>query len=340
MKVVVAHRSGEVRVLEVNEPPLGPGTALVKVTQCAISPQTELAMLRQVGRYLRQGEDAIPLGYSCSGVVEAVGRDVRTVKTGVRVACYGAPYVYHAEVLSVPQNLLVELPKKVNFEEGAFTGIGAIAVHAFHQSDLRLGESAVIIGGGLIGNLVAQVCRAAGVTTIVSDPLESRLQKTRNVGVTQSVRLDEDTLVRAVAQNTNNLGADVVLVCCDTDAQVLQLAADVVRDRGKIVLVGLHGELHLPREAIYFKEVEVRIARAAGPGRYDNAFEREGIPYPQSYVRWTERENMLLFASLLAERKIQVAPLITDRIPIERAPSGYEKLQRGLESCYSVALTV
>lgn len=338
MKVVVAHRSGEVRVLELPPPPVGPRTALVHVTHCAVSPGTELTMIRQIRRYLRAGEDGVPLGYSCSGVVESVGPEVRGIKAGIRVACYGAPYVYHGEVLSVPQQLLVELPKKVNHEEGAFSGIGAIAVHALHQSDLRLGEVAVVFGGGVLGNLTAQVCRAAGVTVLLVDPLESRLQKARNVGIAHCVREGSDALTRQVDQFSGGMGADVSLVCCDAEEDVLTHAVDVLRDRGRLVIVG-GGELRLPREALYFKEVDVRMVRAAGPGRYDESYERHAITYPPGYVRWTERENLALFTNLLAERKIQISPLVTDRIPLDRAPSAYEKLVRGLESCYAIVLT-
>lgn len=339
MKVVVAHRTGEVRVLDVPNPPASPRTAVVRVTHCALSTATELAMIRQVRRYLQEGEDGIPLGYSCSGIIETVGDEVKSLKTGIRVACYGAPYVYHAEVLSVPENLAIELPKKVNFEEGSFTGIGAISVHAFHQSGVRLGETVAVFGGGLLGNLVGQVCRAAGVKVILSDPMEGRLQKARNVGIALTARSGADGLNRLVAQQTDGLGVDASLVCCDADEEVVAEAIDVLRERGRLVIVG-GGDLRLPREALYFKEADVQMVRAGGPGRYDPSFERDGHPYPASYVRWTERENMRLFAELLSERKVQLSPLITDRVPLERAPSAYDKLLRGLESCYAVTLTV
>ncbi len=339
MKVVVAHRSGEVRVLDVPQPALAPRTAVVRVTHCAVSTTTELSMIRQVRRYLQDSEDGIPLGYSCSGVVDQVGEEVKTVKPGIRVACYGAPYVYHAECLSVPENLVIELPKKVNFEEGAFTGIGAIAIHAYHQSESRLGEAVAVFGGGLMGNLVAQVCRSGGLKVILIDPLESRLQKARNVGIVHTARSGDDNLARAVAQLTDGLGVDASLICSDADEDTITRAIEVLRERGRIVIVG-GGELRFPREALYFKEADVRMARAAGPGRYDPAFERESKPYPPGYIRWTERENMKLFAELLNDRKVQISPLITDRTPLERAPSAYEKLLRGLESCFAVTLTV
>jgi threonine dehydrogenase-like Zn-dependent dehydrogenase len=339
MKVVVAHRTGEVRVLDIAQPALAARTVLVRVTHCAISTATELTMVRQVRRYLQSGEDGIPLGYSCSGVVESVGEDVSAIKAGVRVACYGAPYVYHAEFLSVPENLVVELPKKVNFEEGSFTGIGAISVHAYHQADARLGEVVAIFGGGLLGNLVGQVCRAAGAKVLMVDDQEGRLQKARNVGIPHTARLGSDALTRTVAQLSDGLGVDTAILCCDSENEIVQQAVEVLRERGRLVVAG-GGELRFPREALYFKEAEVRMARAAGPGRYDPNYERDGKAYPLSYVRWTERENMKLFTELLNERRVQVSPLITDRVPLERAASAYEKLLRGLESCYAVTLTV
>jgi len=296
-------------------------------------------MIRQVRRYLQESEDGIPLGYSCSGIVDGVGDEVKGLKTGLRVACYGAPYVYHAEMLSVPENLVIELPKKVNFEEGAFTGIGAIAIHAFHQSGVGLGEVVAVFGAGLLGNMVGQVCRAAGVKVVMVDSQEGRLQKARNVGIAHTAKPGVDGLTRLVAQQTEGLGVDASFICCDAEDSVVSEAVDVLRERGRMIVVG-GGDLRLPREALYFKEAEVRMARAGGPGRYDPAFERDGHPYPPSYVRWTERENMKLFAELLSERKAQLAPLVTDRVPLERAASAYDKLLRGLESCYAVTLTV
>jgi len=338
MKVVVAHRSGEVRVLDISPPPIGPRTVLVRVTHCAVSPATELSMIRQVRRYLQPGEDGIPLGYSCSGTIEKVGEAVRNLREGFRVACYGAPYVYHAEMLSVPRNLAVELPKKVNHEEGAFTGIGAIAMHAFRQAEVGLGESVVVFGAGLIGNLACQIARAAGATPILVDALESRLQKAKVVGVQHTTRSGGEGLARLVAQVTDGLGADAAILCSEADDEMLAQAVDVLRDRGRLVAIG-GGDLRLPVESLYFKEISLRMARAAGPGRYDAAYEREGADYPAGHIRWPLRANMAFFANLVADRKVQISPLITDRIPLERAPSAYEKLHRGLESCYAITLT-
>lgn len=339
MKVAIAHRSGEVHILDVDPPQLGPRTALVHVTHCAVSPATELMMIRQVQRYLQPNEDGIPLGYSCAGMIESVGPETQGLKPGLKVACYGAPFVYHAETLSVPQNLVVELPKRVNHEEGAFTGIGAIAVHAYRLSGLGLGETAVVLGAGLTGNLVAQVCRAGGAAVLIADALESRLQKARNAGIPHALRLGSDILPKSVAHLSGGIGADAVIVCDSSDEETLALGADLLRDRGRLVIVGGGGDLRLPEDILYLKEADVRVARAAGPGRYDPLFERDGVEYPTGYVRWNVRRNMALFAALLSERRVQIAPLITDRIPLERATSAYEKLLRGMESCYSIVLT-
>ena len=118
---------------------------------------------------------------------------------------------------------------------------------------------------------------------------------------------------------TRELGADLVLVAAATaGSEPAVLAADLSRDKGRIVAVGATG-LDLPRRTLYQKEVSVVVSRSYGPGRYDPEYEERGRDYPLPYVRWTERENMRAFLDLVADGSVDVRTLISHRFQISEA---------------------
>jgi len=339
MKVVIAHRDGSPRVVDLPEPPMGDGNVQIRVSHAALFLPEELSLLDGIAARLKPGEDGLPLGMMCSGIVEEVGRDVRTLKAGLRVAAFGAPYVYHAARLSVPANLVVELPKKVNHEEGAFAGQGAYATHLFRMSEARLGETALIFGAGMTGILAAQVAKAAGVSPILVDTVEHRLSKGRNAGVANACLEDEDALSREVTELTGGKGADAAIVTPDAGDNALRLAVRMLRPRGRIVTATANWHA-FSAQVFVEKQLELRAVNVAGPGHGDPVFERDGVRYPEGLVRWTLRENMEVFLGLLAERRAQVSPLVGERIPLERAVTLYEKIQRTRQTVLGAVLTV
>ena len=110
-------------------------------------------------------------------------------------------------------------------------------------------------------------------------------------------------------------GVDFVLITAETSSSdPVNLAGAVARDRAIVVAVGTVG-MDIERKAYYEKELDFRISRSYGPGRYDAAYEQKGRDYPIGYVRWTETRNMEAFVQFLAERKVDVrgpdhAPLL------------------------------
>jgi len=106
------------------------------------------------------------------------------------------------------------------------------------------------------------------------------------------------------------------------------LAAEIARDKGRIVAVGATG-LELPRRTFYQKELSLVVSRSYGPVRYDPEYEERGHDYPRAYVRWTERENMRTFLELVAEGRVDVRPLVTHRFDIEHAARAYDTLEKG-----------
>jgi NADPH:quinone reductase-like Zn-dependent oxidoreductase len=339
MKVVIAHRSGSVQVVDLPEPNLARGCVAVKVTHSALQLPDELDQLRSVSQ-MKGKDDGFPLGSGVSGVIDAVGADVRRMRVGLRIAAYGPPYVYHSERLVIPENLVVEIPKKVNHEEGAFVGQGATAVNTFRAGKLGLGEVGLVFGADLPGVLLTQVLRAGGVTPVLIDPSEHRLTKARNIGITHALRPDQaEDLLRLVDTLTEGHGADGAFLTRGGDALAFRAAAELVRVGGTIVVGARIAGTEFP-PTIEERSIRIVTASAPGPGRRDPNFERQGIDYPRHLVRWNERTNMDCFCALLNERKVQISPLVTDRVPIDRAASIYEKLGRSADLLTAAVLTI
>lgn len=280
-------------------------------------------------------EAPLPLGYSCAGVVEAVGEGVEDFAVGDRVACAGAGYANHAEFAVVPQNLCARLPEGTPWDEAALTTLGAIALQGFRLSEAKLGETVAVIGLGLLGQLTARLAKAAGCRVFGVDLDEGRLQIAREAGVMTAIR---ESAERGGAAFTDGRGFDVVLIAADgATNDPIELAAELARERGVVVAVG-NVLLGVPRNAFYHKELTLKVSRSYGPGRYDPAYEEGGLDYPYGYVRWTEQRNMAEFVRLLASGVLGVKPIITHRLPIASGTEAYALISGGDRSALGVIL--
>lgn len=326
MKSILLQPGGQVAVAEVPSPQPQPGRVLVRTRWSLISAGTELSMIAARRQGNGDSGQPHPLGYNACGVVEA--SDLPEFHPGQAVAVYGGPYVHHSEFLSVPRHLVQPVPPGVSLEAAATVGLGAIAIHAVRQAGLSFGEQAAVIGAGLLGNLVAQVCQAAAYQTLVTDVMDDRLEQAARCGL-KAVSGGEHAAVReAVLSATGGHGADAVFVCAGgADAPFMDRAVDLVRYRGRVVIVG-NVQPHFEREPFFQKEAAVLISRAGGPGRYDPQYEAAGIDYPYGLVRWTEGRNMGEYLRLAAAGLVRVDPLITHRFPVAAAPSAYQMLEQ------------
>lgn len=342
-------RSGEIAVHEVPEPSPEPGRVLVAVRSSVISAGTERAMAELGAKSLVQKARARPdlvrktlasarsegigttvakvrgrldeytaFGYSCAGEVIDTGGDER-LAVGTRVACVGQGYASHAEIVSVPSSLVVPLPAGVSFEDAAFAAPAAIALHAIRLAGVDAGAAVAVIGLGLIGQLAGRLVRASGARALGTDPRADR-RALFGEGA------DGDSIAALVGSSSRARGADAVLVCAATDSSgPLDLAAELARDRGTIVAVGDVG-LDLDRRVFYEKELSLVVARSYGPGRYDRDYEERGLDYPLGHVRWTESRNVEAVLDLLASGALQLADLVTHRLPVDDAAGAYELL--------------
>lgn len=355
MKQVLQNRkTGRPFVGEVPVPALQRGRVLVRTVASLISAGTERAAVELVSKGLvqeaRQRPDLVKavvakvknegllntfasvrdkmaasqaLGYSAAGVVAAVAEDVTEFHVGDRVACAGVGFASHAEVLSVPKNLCVHLPENVSFESGAYGTLGAIALQGVRLAEPTLGESAVVIGLGLVGQLTVQLLKANGCRVFGLDLDQSRVSLALELGADKAVVSNEEA-AKEIESWTRGYGADAVLITAATDSnQPIELAARVSRLKGRVIVVGMTG-MNIPRAPFFSRELKLIISMSYGPGRYDPEYEERGQDYPLPYVRWTEKRNIESFLELIGEGRVNVEQLTTHRFPITEADRAYQ----------------
>jgi predicted dehydrogenase/threonine dehydrogenase-like Zn-dependent dehydrogenase len=366
------YKSGELTVLDVPAPVCRPGGVLVQSLFSLISTGTEMmklteARMSMVGKararpdQVRKVIDSVaqqgavatykkvmtrldsytPLGYSLCGVVVEVGRGAEEFRVGQLVAAAGNEHALHAEYNWIPVNLCVPIPRGVSPEHAAFATVGAIAMHGVRRAEVQLGDTACVIGLGLVGQLAVRLLIAAGVRVVGMDVIEERCQLAEKAGAVACAAPTDDgmaSLRQALAEITDGRGADHVLLAAGGSSNgPAEAAASLARDRARVVDIG-KTRLDLPWNAYYEKELDVRFSRSYGPGRYDDHYELDGIDYPASYVRWTERRNLECFLGLIARKDIEVESLVSGVFPMERATEVYNDLASGSLAAVGVLL--
>jgi len=273
-----------------------------------------------------------PLGYSSAGVVVASGGLVEGIQPGDRVVCGGADYANHAEYVAIPKNLVVKVPDNVSDEEAAFTTVGSVAMQGVRLASPLLGETFLVLGLGLLGQITVQLLRANGCTVIGTDLDPLLVKQAEEFG---AVGVGHDTDVAGICKAlTSGHGVDGVLICAGTSSnQPIELCGDVTRSKGRVVVVGAV-KMDIPREDYFKKEISVVISRSYGPGRYDPIYEENGNDYPYDYVRFTEQRNMSTFLQLVSQKKIDIESLITHRFNINDAPEAYKLIEGSKTETY------
>ena len=272
------------------------------------------------------------VGYSAAGIVIETATDVTDFRAGDRVACAGTGYAAHAEVISVPRNLCVHLPESLSFEEGAFGTVGAIALQGVRLAGPTLGESVVVIGLGLVGQITVQLLKANGCRVFGIDIDETRLQLALASGADGGC-VPSEARDRVTAWSRGR-GADACIITAATASdEPVELAGEISRLKGRVVAVGMVG-MNVPRHVYYQRELTLKVSLSYGPGRHDPNYEERGHDYPLAYVRWTEGRNMEAVLDLVAGGRIEVKSLITHRFSIDEAPRAYQLISGGLKENY------
>lgn len=281
-------------------------------------------------------KDYAVLGYSGAGVIVDRGSNVSDLQIGQRVA-YGGEGTGHGETINVGRNLIARVPDGVEFREACFATLGAIAMNSVRLANIGVGETVAVIGLGLVGQLVTQLVRCQGGVVIAVDLDATRVGIAKDTGSDFGV-VASDKVVADVRALTGGRGADcVILAVASSSPEPLRQSASMSCDRGRIIMVG-SCPIEVPRMEMYVKELSFMISRAYGPGSYDPKYEKQGVDYPISYVRWTENRNMEEFLRLISVGKINVKPLISHEFELENAPAAYETIMKGGTESLGVVL--
>jgi predicted dehydrogenase/threonine dehydrogenase-like Zn-dependent dehydrogenase len=369
MKQVLIRR-GKAIIEEVPSPAVGVGEILVRLEASCISVGTEMSGIRSsavpmwkkvlkkpdkamivlktalnsgltktVSLVEEKRDAALPIGYSAAGIVIAVGTEITDIVPGDRVACAGAQCAFHAEFISVPRNLCALVPDELDLQTASTVTLGAIALQGVRRADPTLGETFVVIGLGILGQLTSQLLRASGCRVIGIDVNRDRIELARSLGMNIGLHPEDAFDVEQVTRLTDGYGADGVIITAATPSDaVVSSAFKMCRKKGRVVLVGDVG-LALNRSDFYTKEIDFRISASYGPGRYDNNYEEKGLDYPLAYVRWTENRNMSEYLKLLAEKKLQIGPMVSATYDLDEAPTAYNYLLADSSRVMVVLLT-
>lgn len=270
----------------------------------------------------------MPLGYSCAGQVVHAGKNVTKFRVGDYVACAGASYAHHADLVTIPQNLAVKIYDPEILKHASFTTIGSIALQGIRRANLQIGETVCILGLGLIGQITLQLAKLAGCRVIAADLVDYKVELAQQFGVDYAFNAQSYNLVEQLAFATAHRGADVTIITASSETgRIIDQAMQVTRRKGKVVLVG-DVKIDFSRDQFYAKEIDFLISCSYGPGRYDFSYEAQGNDYPFDYVRWTENRNMEYFIKLLEDKKINIQPLISHEFDLNRVQEAYECLQK------------
>lgn len=346
---------GRVVVREEELAELGPGDVQVRSHCSVISPGTERAIVRATERSVLDAHeyphpdfewpqvrsagvhgpkrrprmppaDAASLGYSLSGVVEAIGADVADLRPGDRVACSGSQCAYHAERVVVPRNLTAPVPEGVSLDDAAHVTLGAIAMEAFRRTRCSMGETVLVLGAGMLGLLITQLARRAGVYVVAVDTEAGRRRLAEDFGAVATPAAADPAAERLVRAVTSGFGADGAIVAAAGEgSELVNFALRSLRPGGRVVALGDFG-MDIQREAFFRAQATFVPSVAYGPGRYDPVYEENNVDLPIGVVRWTENRNMGLFLRLLAEGHVDLGPLPRADVHFTGAAAAYEKL--------------
>ena len=336
MKQLVVEKNNPEPILwDTPIPKPGPGEILIKNHYSVVSTGTEIATIESSNKsvadklqdssniqkglelFEKEGVRAvwnavfpknispIQLGYSSSGKVIEVGRDVKNFHVGDMVVSNGN----HAEYVVVNQKLCSRIPEETSPKDAAYTVLGSIALHGLRLSETSLGSRIVVVGLGIVGQLVCRLAEAQGSEVFGIDPDDTRRKDNKNFFPSiDDLPVDEvDSIIITAASNSN---------------EPIEAATKIARNKSKIVVVG-DIPLNISRNEFYYKELELVVSKSYGPGRYDKQYEVLGNDYPIEYVRWTENRNFEAFLKLLSQGQISIQGLITNEIDFEESPEVY-----------------
>ncbi len=284
MEALLLTEYNKLQIVQMDEPDIGPDDVLIRVRACGICGSDVHGLDGSTGRRI----PPLVMGHEAAGVVERAGSNVHDLERGDRVTFDSTIYCGNcafcargdinlcenrqvlgvspgeyrrhgafAEFVSVPRRIIYRLPDSLRFEQAALIEAASVAVHAVNLTPVRLGDTGVVIGSGMIGVLTVQALRAAGCANVICiDPVASRLDMAKESGATD-VRTSADGVVNA----------DVVLECVGSNAAV-QAAIGCVRKGGAVTLVGnVSPKVEIPLQVVVSRQIRLQ-GSCASCGEY------------------------------------------------------------------------
>ena len=294
-------------------PTLGDDEVLVATECTLISPGTERAFL--LGLPNAQGRYPTRPGYSNIGTVVEVGKAVTDYKVGERVA---STQGHTSHFIASPNRLLKVASADVPAEEAVFFNLGAIALQGVRKARIELGEAALVLGQGLIGLLSIQLLKLSGAMPLIAaDLTDSRLEISKDMGAEWTLNPEDTNFSEQLSDATKGDGPAVVIEATghpDAVSTALDAAGWGARvvllasTRGETPNVNFYRDVHKKGLILYGAHNAIR-------------------PRQESSANfWTLEDDSLLLLSLITQKRFNVAPLISHRVPGEDAPKAYQLL--------------
>lgn len=332
MKALLLTEYKKLEVSDVEEPEVGPQDVLIQVEACGICGSDIHGYDGSTGRRI----PPLVMGHEAAGIVVATGSEVTDLPEGTRVtfdsmvSCGNCEfcrkgkanlcdnrmvlgvscgeYRRHgafAERISVPRRIVYELPETLPFEHAALVEAVSVAVHAANVTPTALGDTAVIVGAGMIGLLTLQAARAAGASQIIAvDINDRRLEVAKSLGADATIRGDQEDVAKAVQDLTRGKGADIAYEVVGA-TPTIKTAIESVRKGGSVTLVGnVSPTIELPLQSVVTREVTLRGTCGCN-GEYPECID------------------------LMNRGIINVAPLITAKIALSDGPAWFDRLYSG-----------
>src|ERR1700761_857628 len=341
MKALLLSEYNQLDIADLPAPVPGAEEILVRVAACGICGSDVHGYDGTSGRRI----PPIVMGHEAAGVVASTGSGVKKFKAGDRVTFDSTVYCGEcefcrqgeinlcnnrqvigvscgdyrragafAEYVVVPQRICYQLPEGLAFQEAAMLEAVSVALHAVGVSEMKGGETALVIGAGMIGLLTLQAAKAEGAAEVlIADIDPTRLERAKSLGATETLLLSGDALVKEILLRTEGKGVDLVLEAVGREETIAASVASV-RKGGTVTLIGnISPRATIPLQVVVSRQIRLQ-GSCASAGEYPQAME------------------------MLAAGKIKVGPLITAVAPLSDGPRWFARLHAGEPNLMKVVL--
>ena len=342
MQALVLETASSLVLRDVPRPEITSHEVLIQIRACGICGSDVHGYDGSTGRRI----PPLIMGHEASGVVVEIGPEVRAFRIGDRVtfdstiSCGKCAFCLRGEVnlcerrevlgvscldfrrngafaeyVAVPEHIVYPLPDSFPFEKAALIEAVSIAVHAARITDIRRGDTAVIVGAGMIGLLAVQAFRHYGCTSVLAVDLDqSKLDLARQLGADQTFLATSPDLLPRLLEATSGQGADIAVEVVGAQSTV-HTAISAVRRGGTVTLIGnLAASVDIPLQQVVTRQIRLQ-GSCASAGEYPECI------------------------ALMQSGTIDVAPLISAVAPLSQGAGWFGRLHAREPGLMKVILT-